>query len=751
MHRDLDAIIAQMTLEEKAGLCSGLDFWHTKGVERLGIPSIMMTDGPHGLRKQQAEADHLGINESVPATCFPSGAGLACSWDRQLLEEVGQALGQECQAQGVSVLLGPAANIKRSPLCGRNFEYFSEDPYLSSQMAASHIRGVQSQGVGTSLKHYAANNQEDKRLVVDAEIDARTLREIYLASFEGAVVQAQPWTVMCAYNRVNGTYASQNPFLLEQVLRKEWGFEGFVVSDWGAVDEREQALASGLELEMPASFGRGERRVVEAVKCGALPEATLDRAVKRLLTIIFRAADARQEDVDLDMRTHHDLARRTAEECAVLLKNEDGLLPLEPATPVAVLGAFAEHPRYQGGGSSHIHPTCVEDALACLAQLSNHLTYAQGFDLDDTGDDQRNEQLLCAAVETAKAAKVAVIFAGLPDRYESEGYDRAHMQLPVWQNRLIEAVAQVQPHIVVVLSNGAPVEMPWIFRVQAVLETYLAGQASGGAVANLLYGKANPSGHLAETFPLRLEDNPSYLNFPGAGKTVSYREGVFVGYRYYDAKSMETLFPFGHGLSYTTFATTSLRLDREEMTDRDILTVQVGVKNTGDRAGKHTIQLYVKNAPASAVRPVKELRAFAKVDLQPGEEREVTLTLDARAFAYYHTDLQDWYVESGDYEILIGQSAEAVECAAPIRVKSTRPLPGRYHRNSTFRELQSTAAGRDLFQQVMDDYPEAKAMLKQPMFAAMLQDMPLRSLAMFLPDIDEAAIDDLLQVLNQPQ
>ncbi|MBE3101489.1 MAG: glycoside hydrolase family 3 protein, partial [Firmicutes bacterium] len=493
MSRDIKSIIEQMTLEEKASLCSGADFWNTKGVERLGIPSIMMIDGPHGLRKQAVDNDHLGINASVPATCFPTGATLACSWDRALLKKIGIGIGEECQAEGVSIILGPAANIKRSPLCGRNFEYFSEDPYLSTEMAVHHIKGVQSQGVGTSLKHYAVNNQEHKRLVIDAVVDERTLREVYLASFEGAVKQSQPWTVMCAYNKVNGEYCSENKYLLTDILKKEWGLEGFVVSDWGAVNERADGLAAGLELEMPSSGGLGDKKIVDAVKDGVLSESILDDAVERLLKVIFMAVDNKKENANYDKDAHHQLARYAARECMVLLKNQDNILPLNKENTLAVIGGFAKKPRYQGGGSSHINPTKVDTALEEIQGLVGkgvQVLYADGYKVDVEGSffggkvfksdsDVADDSLIDAAIDAAAKSNVAVVFAGLPASYESEGYDRKHMRIPEGQQKLIEAVAKINPNTVVILSNGAPIEMPWLPNVKAVLEGYLGGQAFG--------------------------------------------------------------------------------------------------------------------------------------------------------------------------------------------------------------------------------------------------------------------------------
>ena len=546
----ISKLIAKMTLEEKASMCSGVGAWHTKALERLNIPAIMMSDGPHGLRKV-IEDDENG-NETVEAVCFPPAVNLASSWDRDLIKRVGETLGIECQSEDIAIILGPAANIKRSPLCGRNFEYFSEDPYLSSELASNHIKGVQSQGVGTSLKHFVANNQEHMRMSVDEHIDERTLREIYLASFEKPVKDAKPWTLMCAYNKVNGTLCSEHPRLLTEVLRNEWGFEGLVVSDWGAVNERVDALKAGLELEMPSSDGIGENKIIEAVKNGNLKEEILDQAVRIILNLVYAANENKKNDQTYDKNEHHLRAQKVAEESMVLLKNEDNILPIKDSKKIAVIGEFAKKPRYQGGGSSHIKSFQVDTPLDKINQLVNkaEVQYAQGYHINT---DEIDNKLIEEAKEKAQQSEVAIIFAGLPERYESEGYDRTHMQLPPNHNQLIEEVSKVQENVIVVLSNGSPVEMPWINSVKGLLEAYLGGQAMGSAVANLLFGKANPCGKLAETFPARLSHNPSYLNFPGEGDQVHYAEGLFVGYRYYEKKEIEPLFPFGFGLSYTKF------------------------------------------------------------------------------------------------------------------------------------------------------------------------------------------------------
>ena len=507
----LKELVAKMTLEEKAAMCSGADFWHTEAVERLGIPAMMVSDGPHGLRKQDQEADNLGVNDSIKAVCFPAGCGTAASFNRELITKMGEALGEECQAEGVGVILGPAVNIKRSPLCGRNFEYYSEDPYVASEIAGALIAGVQSKNVGTSIKHFLANNQEHRRLSSSSEIDERTLREIYLAAFEGAVKKQKPWTVMCSYNRINGTYAAENKEMLTDVLRKEWGFDGFVVSDWGAVNDRVPDLEAGLDLEMPSSGGVNDRLIVEAVKEGRLKEEVLDQAVENILNIVFRYEENRDKTAVFDRDKDHELAKKVAEETCVLLKNEDSILPLEEKAEIAFIGKYAGKPRYQGGGSSHINSHKVTSAWDCVKDWGN-VSFAEGF-RDDV--DKTDEALLTEAVELAKKAKAAVIFAGLPDSFESEGFDRTHMRMPDCQNELIARVAAVQPNTVVVLHNGSPVEMPWADQVKGILEAYLGGQAVGAAVVDILFGKVNPSGKLPETFPCQLEDNPSYLYYSG--------------------------------------------------------------------------------------------------------------------------------------------------------------------------------------------------------------------------------------------
>ena len=733
----IQEIIENMTLEEKAGMCSGEDFWHTKAVERLGIPAMMVSDGPNGLRKQDLNAEQVGINESIQAVSFPAGCATASSFDRSLLNRLGEALGEECQAENIGVVLGPAANIKRSPLCGRNFEYFSEDPYLATEIAAAQIHGIQSKNVGSSLKHYLANNQETRRMTVSSEIDERTLREIYLAAFEGAVKKEKPWTVMCSYNQINGVFASENPTYLTEVLRGEWGFDGFVVSDWGAVNDRIASIKAGLDLEMPTSNGINDARIVKAVKTGILEETILNQAVERILNLVFRYQENRDEKAIFDLNQHHKLAARIEEESAVLLKNEN-ILPLQENEDIVFIGKYAEKPRYQGGGSAHINSYKVTSALESVRDMNN-IIYCKGF---DDQEDIVDEALLKEAIEAARTSKVAVVFAGLPDSFESEGFDRSHMKMPNCQTVLIEEVAKVQPNIVVVLHNGSPVEMPWIHHVKAVLEMYLGGQAVGEATCNLLFGRANPSGKLAETFPFKLEDNPSYLFYPGEKDIVEYREGIFVGYRYYDQKNMEVLFPFGHGLSYTTFAYSNLKLSNDSIKDTDALTLSVDITNTGTMAGKEVVQLYVADKESKVIRPIKELKGFEKIALLPNETKKVTFTLDKRAFAYFDTRIHDWHVETGEFELMLGKSSREIVLTKMIYVESSVILPIIYTLNSTIGDVQKDPKAYKCLAPVIDSYMEyvktsnvdtevTKAAISDEMLEANMEYMPLRAILSF--------------------
>ena len=755
---DIKALISQMTLEEKAGLCSGDDFWHTKAVERLGIPRTMVSDGPHGLRKQDDAADHLGINDSIKAVCYPTACATAASFDPDMIREMGEAIGDSCQHEKVSVVLGPAVNIKRSPLCGRNFEYFSEDPYLAGKMATAIIQGIQSRNVGTSIKHFALNSQEHRRMSSSSDADERTIREIYFPAFEMAVKEAQPWTVMCSYNKINGVYASEDPWLLTDVLRKEWGFEGYVMSDWGAVSDRVAGVAAGLDLEMPASGGVNDRKIVEAVKAGKLDEKLVDQACERILNIVFRYLDSAKPETPWDKEAQHVQAADIAAECMVLLKNEENLLPLSKEDDVAFIGEFAMKPRFQGGGSSHIN--CFKTTGAAEAAKGLKVTYAPGYSV---AKDEATAEMIAEAVAAAKKAKVAVVFAGLPDSYESEGYDRKNLDMPACQNQLIEAVAEANPNTVVVLHNGAPVEMPWIGRVKAVLEAYLGGQAVGEAAVRVLFGDVNPCGKLPETFPLKLEDNPSFLFYGGEGNRTEYREGVFVGYRYYDKKKMDVLFPFGFGLSYTTFEYSGLKLSAERIRDTETLTATLTVKNTGSRPGKTVVQLYVGDAESTPLRPVRELKGFAKVALQPGESKEVSFTLDKRAFAYWNEEIHDWHVETGAFTVEVGDSSRNLPLKAEVTVESTVELPRRYTRDSIFMDIMADPKAapvmKDFMKQTMeifgheeteqDTKEAAKEAISEDMTLAMMQYMPLRGAMSFGGGADSSErMESLLKKLN---
>ncbi len=733
---DIKALVSQMTLEEKCGLLSGLDFWHTKPVERLGVPSVMVSDGPHGLRKQDQGADHLGMNESIKAVCMPAACATAASFDRDLIRTMGEAIGDSCQHEELAVVLGPAVNIKRSPLCGRNFEYFSEDPYLAGEMAASFIGGVQSRNVGTSIKHFAANNQEHRRMSSSSNVDERTLREIYFPAFETSVKKAQPWTVMCSYNRINGVYASEDPWLLTQVLRDEWGFEGYVVSDWGAVSTRVAGVKAGLDLEMPSSGGVNDRKVMRAVLKGQLDEKYVDLACERILRINYKYLENAKPDTPWNKEADHLLSAQIASECMVLLKNEDNLLPLSKKDDVAFIGEFAQKPRFQGGGSSHIN--CFRTTSALEAAQGMKVTYAQGYSI---AADEATDEMIAEAVEKAKAAKAAVVFAGLPDAYESEGYDRTHMAMPACQNKLIEAVAAANPNTVVVLHNGSPVEMPWIGKVKGVLEAYLGGQAVGLATVQVLYGDVNPSGHLAETFPRKLSDNPSYLFYGGEKNDTDYREGIFVGYRYYDRKEMDVLFPFGHGLSYTEFEYTDLWLSSSEITDEETVTATVTVKNVGNRTGKAVVQLYVSDVQSTPIRPVRELKGFEKVELRPGAMKQVTFTLDKRSFAYWNQEIHDWHVETGLFKVEIGQSSRDICLEETVQVNSTVELPKKYTMDSIVMDILEDPDAAEALKPLMgaikdtlmpgDSSEAASEAITEEMNMAMLKYMPLRGIFSF--------------------
>ncbi|HET9303815.1 MAG TPA: glycoside hydrolase family 3 C-terminal domain-containing protein [Propionibacteriaceae bacterium] len=722
--------LSELTLEEKASLCLGSDFWHTAPVERLGIPRIMVSDGPHGLRAQLEEADHVGIGGSAPATCFPTASALGSSWNPELFRTVGEALGREAKKLGVSVVLGPGINMKRSPLCGRNFEYVSEDPWLAGELATAMVHGIQSQGIGTSLKHYAANNQEDDRLRVSAEVDERTLREIYLPAFERVVKLSQPWTVMCAYNKVNGIYCSEHHWLLTEVLREEWGFEGLVVSDWGAVHDRVAALKGGLDLEMPPNLGVSDAAIVAAVRDGSLYESILDDSVSRVLHLVDRSQPALREDASFDPDDHHALARRAAHESAVLLKNDGDVLPLEPVpgSMVAVIGEFARTPRYQGAGSSQVNPTRLDVALdelqSALAGRAE-VRFAAGFGIGTTDDGE--QQLLQEAVELASGADHVVVFLGLPGEDESEGFDRTHIDLPANQLVLLHALAEVHDRLIVILANGGVVRVStWEDRVAAILECWLSGQAAGGAAVDLLLGVANPSGKLAETIPVRLHDNSSYLNFPGEEGIVQYGEGIFIGYRAYDTLIQPVSYPFGFGLSYTSF-----RIDDVDVSitgsvpDGDLaVTVTASVTNTGRRSGAEVVQVYVGDIEASVARPLRELKGFVKVHLEPGETQHVSCQLDERAFAFWSRRFQRWVVESGEFMIAVGSSSRDLVATETITLDAPRlALP--LGPDSTLHEWLEDDRGRELISK------RDMRLLQDPELIKVIGTMPMHTLAAF--------------------
>ncbi len=676
---DIKRILTELTLEEKCALCSGIDFWKTTPIETQDIDSVVVSDGPHGLRKEKDKGDVANVmTESLKSTCFPTAVTVASSWDVEAAAAVASAIADEAVDQGVDVVLGPGINIKRSPLCGRNFEYFSEDPYLAGELGAAYVNAMQAKSVGTSLKHFAVNSQEKRRMTVSSELDERALREIYLPAFENVVKKAQPYTVMCSYNPINGVHASDNAKLLTDILRKEWGFKGIVVSDWGAVNDRVKGILAGLDLQMPSDEGIADKEIAEAVKSGNLSEEALDVVVGRILEFIFRCFEDREKHTDIkaDYDKNFELAADIATKGAVLLKN-DGILPLKKGAKIAVIGKLAKEMRYQGSGSSCINPYKLCSFTDYLDEIKADYVYADGYNVKN---DKTEKALLKVACDVAEQADTVVLFAGLTDTYESEGFDRVHLNIPESHNELIGAVVERNKNVVVVLSGGSPMELPWLGEVPAVLNMYLAGSAGGKACYKLLYGDVNPSGKLAETFPLSLRDNPSSLYYQMGPKTVEYRESIFVGYRYFDAANKDVLFPFGYGLSYTTFEYSDLKLSSDaigengktggSIDENDKLTVTFTVKNTGPVDGAEVAQVYVRDVESTVYREKKALKGFKKVFIKAGESAQISIELDRRSFAFYNTEINDWSVESGEFEILVGASSRDIKLAGTVTVNA---------------------------------------------------------------------------------
>ncbi len=782
MREKVKEIMKELTLEEKIKLCSGQDFWHLQGFKRLELPSIMVTDGPHGLRKLSDEADQLGMFDSVPSTCFPTAVGLASSWDNELVYQLGEKLADECITEKVSVLLGPGANIKRHPLCGRNFEYFSEDPYLTGKLSANLIKGIQSKGIGTSMKHFVANNQETMRMATDALIDERTLREIYLKGFEIAIKEAQPWTVMCAYNKLNGTYLSENKRMLDDVLKKEWGHKGIVMTDWGACNNRVDGLIAGQELEMPGSNGSHDPKIKKALEEGILTEELLDERVSRVLELILKAKQTLDKKVvQYDKEKHHSFARKVAAETIVLLQNEDAILPLKKDQKVALIGGFAKTPRYQGSGSSLINPTKIATAHdAFKAVLGDNFSYALGYNVKT---EEIENHLVEEAIKVAKEADVVVVMVGLTDLFESEGFDRTHLNIPHNHVHLINEIANVNKNIIVTLSNGSPVVMPWKDNVKGIIEQYLGGQASGEALADVVFGKVNPSGKLAETFPNKLDEFPSNQNFPGLPRQVEYREGLYVGYRYYDTAAVNPLYPFGYGLSYTTFEYSDLNVKVDKA-----IKLSFKIKNTGNVEGKEVAQIYVSLADSKVYRVEKELKAYQKVLLKAGEVKNIEIVIPLSSLEIYNVD--SFKLESGDYTIKVGKSSRDIVLKETVAIKANDiikndnleeykkidkdfmptqntfetmygkkipeyPKIKPYNMNSVFNELKATMIGRMLHKSITKQFVKMlgneepnELMLK--MMKSMVDEMPFRSMVLF----SEGALSEnralgLLDLMNK--
>ena len=735
--------VNDLTLEEKAALTSGTNPWSLGNVAAKGLPNYTITDGPHGLRKAR-NTESMDVEENVPATCFPPAAGMACSWNPELVERVGEAMGEECIQEQVAVILGPGVNIKRNPLGGRCFEYWSEDPYLAGHTAVGIVKGVQSKGVGTSLKHFAANNQETDRLRISATISPRAMREIYLPAFEYIVKTAQPWTVMCSYNKINGVFSSQNRWLLTDVLRGEWGFKGIVMSDWGAVSDRVAALNAGLNLEMPPS--NTDDQIVAAAKDGRIPAAQLDEMAQGMVDLVAKARPAMSRDgYRYDVDAHNEVARQAAVESMVLLKNEDATLPVAKGAKIAVIGEFARTPRYQGAGSSLINPTKLTSFLDALEERGVAADFAPGFTLDDAAQDPA---LTEQAVTAAKQADVVLLFLGLPASYESEGFDRTTLDIPAKQVEVLEAVAAANPNVAVVLSNGSVVSLPWRGRAKAILETWLLGQAGGAALADVIFGDETPSGKLAQTIIDDVNDDPSAMNWPGEEGHVDYGEGVFVGYRYYDTFRKPVTYPFGYGLSYATFDVHDVTVAK---TGPRTAEVTVTVTNASDIAGAETVQVYVAPPKAKVARPVHELKGFAKVALAPGESKTVTIELDDRAFAYWSERFNNWHVEGGTYTVEVGVSSRDIVSRLDVEIDDDGKIMN-LDEWSTFGEWLDDPIGAPILQHVLDDMGREAGRPIIPDSALMvmfLRSMPLRSLSVILGEAGEQVAANLTEAYRK--
>ncbi len=733
---DIEKLIKEMTIEEKASLCSGLDNWRTKEVGRLGLRSVKVADGPSGMRVEDEKGG------SLPSTCYPTGSTLSSTFNPSLAHKLGNALGIEARSAGLSTLLGPAVNIKRTPRCGRNFEYLSEDPLLSGKIAAQYSKGVQEENVGVSPKHFACNNQEYMRMSTSVEISERAMREIYFPAFEMIVKEAKPWTVMCSYNRINGVYSSRNKWLLTDVLRSCWGFDGIVMTDWGAVSERVESLKAGCELEMPSSHGVRDREIVEAVKNGSLDENILNEAVRRLLEWIGKAYD--NKALSYDKEKHHRLAVDIAIEGAVLLKNQDDILPLDKNEEVILIGPSAEKPRFQGGGSSKVNPYRVTTPLRAMSKYA-FITYYKGWEDDGI---TLNPELEKEALYAIKDKKNVVIFSSLPDSFESEGFDRHSLSLPSCQLDFIEKATKINKNCIIVLFNGSAVTMPFKEKAKAIIEMNLPGEGVGEALSEILFGINEPSGRLSETYPLCEEDTPSYLYYPGDGRKTFYGEDIFVGYRYYDTKKMDVLFPFGHGLGYTTFELSNIRVEKK---DKEV-EVTVNLKNRGKRKGKTVVQLYVGKENSTKMRPSHELRAFEKVELERGEERDITFTLTSRDFSYWEERIHSWYVESGTYRIEVGFSSRDISVTTSVELLSS-PLPLIVDEATTISEVIKSGKfealgeeGKNLIKRL--DGTDVNVVLKGEAAEGMVMGCPLHCIYSY-SDAEEGTLERIEEALKK--